>query len=186
MCAIFLFISTSVIFAQQSIGFSDPDDIQPLLDYRLPDWGYSNFHLDFNAAGSGIDQNSSSFKQVQKFGNLNLGPAYTLYRESEARIFQLNAFTDFAYSSSFNSNDFFGDSESSDNTLKIDFNVFANLKEYVTERSFVYGKTAARIDYNSSKSEFRDDGTLTDKTLIYDRIVSINPAWDMESGVSVT
>lgn len=37
------FLYSSFTFAQESVGFSDPDDISPLLEYRLPDWGYSNF-----------------------------------------------------------------------------------------------------------------------------------------------
>jgi hypothetical protein len=27
--------------AQTSVGFTDPSDIRPVLDYRLPAWGYS-------------------------------------------------------------------------------------------------------------------------------------------------
>ena len=26
---------------QTSVGFRDPDNIQPILDYRLPSWGYT-------------------------------------------------------------------------------------------------------------------------------------------------
>lgn len=74
--------------AQESVGFSDPDNIQPLLDYRLPDWGYTNFYLDFSLDGnlenrqSDEDQNSAANHQYSSLITSN----YTRYRESEARI----------------------------------------------------------------------------------------------------
>jgi hypothetical protein len=99
------------MFAQETVGFSDPDNIQPLLDYRLPHWGYTNFYLDFSLDGnlrnrnSDAEQNSAGDHQYssQVIGN------YTRYRESEERIseYSLSPFIDFSLidQNSFNDNE---------------------------------------------------------------------------------
>lgn len=86
--------------AQESVGFSNPDNIQPLLDYRLPEWGYTNFFLDFSTNGnltnrqSGTDQNTVENHQISS----QIISNYRRYRESEARIsdYSLSPFIDYS------------------------------------------------------------------------------------------
>ncbi|SMO42289.1 hypothetical protein [Gracilimonas mengyeensis] len=102
---LFLTVCSSPLFAQQSIGFSDSTDFQYILDYRLPDWGYSNFYLEsgsfqssgeylriddelFDISQSGIvttdtDHNTHSIR-------INLTPAYRYFRQSEDKTISLN------------------------------------------------------------------------------------------------
>ncbi|TVR32889.1 MAG: hypothetical protein EA390_04635 [Balneolaceae bacterium] len=84
-----LFVSalfTSASFAQESVGFSDTDNIQPLLDYRLPAWGYSNLFWDFslNSSLQGIDRDDES-RSISDI-DANLSPTYHRFYESEERV----------------------------------------------------------------------------------------------------
>lgn len=74
------------LFAQESIGHSEPDNIQPLLDYRLPAWGFSNFTWDLSLNGDLQNRitEDESWSQDRITGNLR--PNYTRYRESESRV----------------------------------------------------------------------------------------------------
>ncbi len=92
------------LIAQHSIGFSDSTDFQHIIDYRLPDWGYSNFYLEtgtFRAYGNYFKNNSDPHptdnysiqtnNQTRKTHDIriNLAPAYRHYRESEKKIISL-------------------------------------------------------------------------------------------------
>ena len=77
--------------AQESVGFSDPANLEPLLDYRLPEWGYSNFRVDLNFSDSESHNKSSgifidpvSFAAVQTA----LFPLLTGFQEPELRSVQ--------------------------------------------------------------------------------------------------
>jgi hypothetical protein len=91
MKKLLLLLSVSVLFssasfAQESVGFSDSDNVQPLLDYRLPAWGYSNLFWDFsfNSSLQGItrDDESRSITDL----DANLSPTYHRFYESEDRV----------------------------------------------------------------------------------------------------
>lgn len=74
--------------AQDSVGFSDSNNIQPLLDYRLPEWGYTNFFLDFSTNGN-FRKNKSTINSATDTDNLfsgRLSPSYLHHYESESRI----------------------------------------------------------------------------------------------------
>lgn len=87
-------------FAQDSVGFSDPDNIQPLLDYRLPEWGYTNFYLDFSLDGNLTNRQSDA--EQSSAGNHQYSSQiisnYRRYRESEERIseYSLSPFIDYS------------------------------------------------------------------------------------------
>lgn len=97
--------------AQESVGFSSPDNIQPLLDYRLPEWGYSNFFVDFSTNGnlinrqSDAEQNSVANQQISS----QIISHYRRYRESEGRIsdYSISPFIDYSLfdQSSFSGNE---------------------------------------------------------------------------------
>ncbi|MEX2456152.1 MAG: hypothetical protein WD381_02515, partial [Balneolaceae bacterium] len=80
------------LLAQESVGHSEPDNIQPLLDYRLPAWGYSNFYWDFSLDGNffnttqddDIEDNSHDH---QASGSIS--PVYNRFMESESRDYRI-------------------------------------------------------------------------------------------------
>lgn len=90
---ILLFFFTTHAYSQTSVGFSDPDDIQPLLDYRLPEWGYDNFYLDFSINGLRTTQNDD----VSSDFSGQLSPVYNRFRESEDRSSLLRVVSAFEY-----------------------------------------------------------------------------------------
>lgn len=111
-----LFISIP-LYAQESIGFSDSTDFQYIIDYRLPDWGYSNFYLSTGRFQTANDYSKSNHKRY--FDNspatvtydlngethntvISVTPAYQYYRQSEQQILSLN--TNLYFSSGFRSN----------------------------------------------------------------------------------
>lgn len=178
ICIVLLFCSMNSIFAQQSVGFSNPDNLKPLLDYRLPDWGYSNFYLDFNARGSGSDLETSTAESGSRRGEFRVGPAYRLFRESEKRIVRFNAWLDSRYSGqtqTATSN--FSNAESEDQSRKflLDFNILTSIREYVTSGSFLFGEGNIALDYRSTKRKNFDDGTLNNKVVSYNRQFSVTP-----------
>lgn len=178
ICFLLFFISANTLFAQQSIGFSDPDSLQQLLDYRLPDWGYSNFYVDFDAKGDGFDRKTDSDQQVQKSGNIGLAPVYNLYRESEQRIFRLNTRMDLSYNRQVNksSNIPLGtDSRDSGTGFETILNFSSSIREYRTEQSFFYGQGTANLRFNRDKSEEEGNGSLITKRVSYDRTFSLSP-----------
>jgi hypothetical protein len=83
LCAVLIaMIATSaLVLAQESIGFADPEDIQPLLDYRLPDWGYRNWELSGSLEASGDDDNPLDRQQY-----LSPRLRYGRYHESERSV----------------------------------------------------------------------------------------------------
>ncbi|MCC5941180.1 MAG: hypothetical protein JJU37_06510 [Balneolaceae bacterium] len=91
MKRLLLLLLTSILIstaasAQESVGFSDTDNIQPLLDYRLPAWGYTNLFWDFSLnsdlQGINLDEESRSLSEI----NANLSPSYYRFYESENRL----------------------------------------------------------------------------------------------------
>jgi len=89
-----LFCLVMVSMADQitSIGFSDNKKLNDLLQYRLPDWGYSSWMLAMNTNGAYQNQNNQNdgfHTELDRtsFGQgLSLAPQYSLYRESEDRV----------------------------------------------------------------------------------------------------
>ncbi len=176
ICVVLVFCSVPSVFAQESVGFSNPDNIEPLLDYRLPDWGYSNFYLDFDARGTGQDVKVGDTKNVRRNGDFSIEPTYRLFRESEERIFNLNTSVDTRYigvvqSSSSSSSD----TERKRRDFYFDIDFSTDLREYITNRSFLLGEVNMALDYVSSKRENFDDTGLDAKNISYDRNFSATP-----------
>lgn len=176
--------------AQESVGFSDPDNIQPLLDYRLPEWGYTNFYLDFSMDGnltnreSDAEQNSAGDHQYssQVFGN------YTHYRESEARIseYSLSPFIDYSL---INQNSF-DDNESNNTDFQITFLWNFNEKFYRGDSDlFFSGNFYGLLRQSNKNDEEQVQGTINmDETRLnrnfdpylsigigYGRLRNVNP-----------
>jgi len=80
----------NITFAQTSIGFKNPQNIQPLLDYRLPSWGYSYLNIGFSADGSGNKKDINGFQ-------LSIYPDFKKYYESEKNTWQIRLNTNYLY-----------------------------------------------------------------------------------------
>ncbi len=74
---------------QTSIGFSDPADISNLLDYRLPDWSYRTWDVDFSLYGSRDDIQHSGETTVGNRFFSNFGSRFNQNWESEKRLIDL-------------------------------------------------------------------------------------------------
>lgn len=138
--------------AQESVGFSNPDNIQPLLDYRLPEWGYSNVYLDFSLDGivdrsrfDGADHASSDSRYTT-----HLSPVYTRYYQSEDRQ------SNYILSSTF---DYFLDKQKESNNDKtslqnynFELNLYTEEKFYL-EDSDVFLSGSVSGDFDQAKTE---------------------------------
>lgn len=173
--AFIIFLFANLSNAQQSVGFTDPNDIQTLLDYRLPDWGYSNFIMDFNASNNGL---SNKFGELSTYDNssmLSLAPAYTLYKESEERILDFTTTLSLDYAGSFR--DFetqTGNIETDQDQFSSDISSIIQVKKYTTGNNFLYGFSNVELFYNSEKNENTQDGSVQNESISYDRILTFN------------
>ncbi|HKJ68435.1 MAG TPA: hypothetical protein VKA68_10805 [bacterium] len=73
---------------QHSTGFEHPGNIQPVLQYRLPTWGYSSLVTDISSSGVGTHEHVSHIQAL-------LNPVYDRYFESEKDIVSIYLTTDF-------------------------------------------------------------------------------------------
>ncbi|MBP7460050.1 MAG: hypothetical protein KBA26_02055 [Candidatus Delongbacteria bacterium] len=89
---VFCLITVSVADQITSIGFSNNKKLNDLLQYRLPDWGYSSWMLSMNGNGGYQDKNNQNDESDMESDNtifsqgLSLAPDYTVYRESDDRV----------------------------------------------------------------------------------------------------
>ncbi len=85
-CAVLIAMITpsASVLAQESIGFADPGDIQPLLDYRLPDWGYRNWELGGSLGASGDGDDPLYQRQ-----HISPRLGYERYHESERSVWSM-------------------------------------------------------------------------------------------------
>lgn len=149
ICVGLLLFPAGYLWAQQSVGFSHPHDIQQLLNYRLPSWGYSNFYLDFKSDG-----NIQSHEEIGTQGEAKsrrfiflATPSYDLYHESEKRIYSLNSSADLIYNyENHNANN-------RDNTFRSIINLDGNGREYLHSKLFLLLSEQANFDYRYITSE---------------------------------
>ena len=76
---IVLFNLTSALFSQQSIGFKNPQNIRPLLDYRLPSWGYSSLMFDLECSGNGSNRTEASRESEYTNYSIQFAPKLRKY-----------------------------------------------------------------------------------------------------------
>lgn len=92
---VFACLLPTVAATQTSVGFEYTKDIEDLLDYRLPDWGWRTWDLkgEFRGAGSNrsYDDNFSSKRtSSHRSNNAYLSSFCRLYQESEKRTLYAN------------------------------------------------------------------------------------------------
>nr|MEE4269296.1 hypothetical protein [Candidatus Krumholzibacteria bacterium] len=130
---IFLSLFASPAFAQTSIGFEDPGDLGPLLDYRLPTWSYRTWDADFSLNGGGYDARIAGEKSIYNNFNTGLGSEFMHYRQSEICTRTLRAQVDGDYARSHSGQ---SDNESSRHTLTGRYNFALDAKRYLGTRPF--------------------------------------------------
>lgn len=195
---LFLLTSSSII-AQESIGFTDSTDFEYLIDYRLPDWGYSNFYLSNVGVGinNGInkinrDRNfsgSNSF-QTNRFesNQFNLGfgvaPTYDYFRESEDLNMKVNTSLSFSVNRRTNEQENEDNNSGVMNTNKvnsslgserIDFDINAETQHFISSDLFLEGnwRSNLRYDFNSSTENRNQLPEITQSSTT--RFIYFNP-----------
>lgn len=159
-------VSFSTAWAQETVGFSEPENIQHLLDYRFPDWGYSSFWLDLDHRGSFIDSKGSlDIKQRRSGHDISIAPQYTLFRESEARILNFVTSIDLNYEKSENRiGNNFDESKNADNIVDIGINTEGSLKEYLSGNFFLLGGGNLSFGYVRDYDETTNNETINETT----------------------
>ncbi|OAN62990.1 hypothetical protein A8B79_01825 [Balneola sp. EhC07] len=186
-----LLISTIQLSAQESIGYSDSTDFQYLIDYRLPDWGYSNFSISsagFSSNGtySFIDQESSNplnraeTDRANHNTNIGFAPRYELYRESELRTFSLDMIsgisTNFSNSKQDNiSGSNTNESEGNFNGQSIQSRVSLAHNYYTSDNVFLITNLFADIRYRRDNAESEIDGIVVSEVTSIERSLNFTP-----------
>lgn len=75
--------------AQTSVGFSDPEQTQNLLDYRLPDWSYRVWDAQLALDGSSSEDRYNSESSFDSDLSSNVGTSFLQNREGENRSYYL-------------------------------------------------------------------------------------------------
>ncbi|MDG5766920.1 hypothetical protein QA596_05535 [Balneolales bacterium ANBcel1] len=83
-----LLLGSQAVNAQETIGFTDPDQTLHLENYRLPDWGYDLLYLDFDGSFRAVND-FNDWKNRNTAGRIN--PVYFFYRESEKLVLDARA-----------------------------------------------------------------------------------------------
>jgi hypothetical protein len=164
MKKLLLLLSVSVLFssasfAQESVGFSDSDNVQPLLDYRLPAWGYSNLFWDFsfNSSLQGItrDDESRSITDL----DANLSPTYHRFYESEDRVSSRSFSPGINYSRV--NNPSFAQDDNLNRNLQFTLNGSVNERFYLDRQDlFIVGGFGGFLLQNHSKQLQRTSGDV--------------------------
>lgn len=139
------------VMAQSSVGFSDPDDLETLLAYRLPSWGYRIWDLGFDLSGSGMDDRGES----RSFG-LGLEPGLQAYHESEQRTWSLQGESTLRYARR-SASTLDGDNERHERSFLGDLTVRGNLRQYFAENAAVLMSLHLDAGYQESKLERGQD-----------------------------
>lgn len=184
-----LIISTN-LFSQESIGFTDSTDFKYLINYRLPEWGYSNFSIEsgnLNASGSYYDQSfqrnifgASSYSKSERTNSkedilFSILPSYEIFRQSEQRTLSLN--TSILVSSNYEkrvsdeerinyeSNTVYGGDEK-EQKKGVSYTLKLNNVEYYSDDHFIISNLFTDISFSRSRfdsdSYFSSNNSNTD------------------------
>lgn len=144
--------------AQESVGFSDPNNIQPLLDYTLPEWGFTNFYLDFSLDGNVNRTHIQRADANSTEGGLSLqlAPVYNRFYESESRQsrYSFRSSVDYSLDAS---NDYGNNVEDETN---YNFQLSTNLSEKIYKNeSDVFLTASLRGNFQQAKTEYESSQT---------------------------
>lgn len=160
---LFLSLSLSTVYGQESIGFSDSENIEPLIEYRLPAWGYSNLFWDFsfrsNLEGVNRDDDSRKFNDISGI----LSPTYNRFYESEERV-STRFLTPSINYNRFN-NPGFAENENLNRQFELGLRGALNDRFYLDQRDIFLIRSFQGNFRQLHSKEFRNsdiDGTTTD------------------------
>lgn len=143
--------------AQESIGFSNPDNIQPLLDYRLPEWGYTNLFLDFSLDGNVDRSYSDEGDQNHTFTYnefaIQLAPVYYRFYESESRQsnYSFRSTIDYFLDKS----NGFGENDESNTNYNLELTLSRGEKFYL-DNSDIFLRGGIQGTYSQSKTDIEE------------------------------
>lgn len=184
-----ILLSSISLSAQESIGYTNPDDLKYLLDYQLPDWGYNNFYISSGSLGANgsyrfsdqtnsnpVFSNSETDLSNHRF-NLGITPSYELYRESEARTFSINTYSGL---STIFSNSNLDATNSSDQNSLINYNSFNYLLSvannyYVSNNSFLINDLYSEIEFTKQNRKIEVNGSTNTEDDIINRNIVLMP-----------
>ncbi len=141
--SLLLAFSLQTSAAQETIGFTNPDEVHHLLNYRLPTWGYDLLYLDFDGSFSSVNQFNDT-RNRNTFGRL--APNYQYYRESEGLIIDGRASLPLNMSRS--STKTANDVESSTREFDAMLSAQADGKYYIEELIFAVGQAEINVNTN--------------------------------------
>lgn len=145
--------------AQTSIGFSDPHNLQALLDYRLPDWTSRVWSASFDLNGSGSDRRVSGRPYIDNRFATNLGTSWRQNREGEKFNHSLWVNLSSNYSRSHSGTD---DSETSGHDFRGSYTIEGTLERYLNDGPFsVQATLRDHRRYSEDISSWRTDGETT-------------------------
>lgn len=152
--------------AQESVGFTDPQDVDALLEYRLPDWGYRTWDATFDFAGSGRERTVGADRQVGNRNRVGLGSNlhWRLDGERRDRGLRLDVVGDFSHD-----HVGFRHGESRRRSLDGDVSLGTHWDEYLGAGPLMVG-AAAGINWS------HDEDRIDERTDVRrDRSVTVGP-----------
>ena len=157
-----------------SVGFASPGNTQPIRDYRLPSWRWSQWTLDVDGQSSYQDRESTSrdtqLRVEESFSDVgvSLNPNYRSFWESEERRISLRASPSFSLSRDRSLRESDNDYESTTTNYQGTLWAAATLREYVGGRTFLLADGTGRWAYDHRHqvaSEERSGTELSDTNL---------------------
>jgi len=192
----------SIGLAQSSIGFTHPDSIQVVLDYRLPDWGFSNFSINSGGFNTGfIAQDvtqiredppdnlvfTNNVKSDRVTLDVFLQPRYEYRRESEQQFLDFTSNTALSLQKSEEDRDLEGsvagqtvandelELELRNSDARFSQSVDLSVKQYVKDDFFVLAQLDAVVAFQERITDnTQDDEPSTDRE-VFNRDVLANP-----------
>ncbi len=148
-----------------SVGFANPDRVQPVRAYRLPTWHWSMWTLRANGNASRSFRNreypdSRSDREVDQYNlGLRLNPVYRSFWESESRraFLQLSPSLDFSRRRATSITE--GQEQDHDDmAVSAQFDLRGRLREYVSGQTFLLASVDGSAVYNYQR--VLDDGRV--------------------------
>lgn len=170
-------VVTSVT-AQQTIGFRDPGNIQPVLNYRLPDWKTTITSLGLNVMANGYDEELSNEKISGIYNYFSIYPRSNYFRESENLIYRNDIGLDFQLNYSKRILEFdkinLDDWEDKDQRYQIEFNTDNEFYRYLNPTTFFTNRVNVSIYYQeiNNESKRKQAPKPANKQSYYNRIYS--------------
>lgn len=146
---------TNLAFSQTSIGFKNPKNIQSLLSYRLPTWGYSTFII--STSGKIVNTVGKYTNDETRKGFLSqlyFNPIFIAYKESDNSINSLSAkwSTNFSYQR--RKTDPPGSEDRKNRMFNSTLDLSGKLNRYYFKDAFFSGELWANSRYEDASVKF--------------------------------